>query len=323
MSFDYTLFLRGALPYDVRLRFKILPPLFYSERTRTMEYRQLGSSDLKVSALGFGAWGIGGAPFWNNEGDAASTRAILKAFDLGINFFDTAPVYGFGHSEELLGKALKPVRGKIILATKCGLRWEKESIGSIQKIATRKSIFEEIDRSLSRLQTDRIDLYQVHWPDADTPQEETMEALLALREQGKIRHIGVSNYTVEQMRECLTFGPIVSLQPEYSLLQRCIEKATVPFCLKNKIGIIAYSPLASGVLTGKYDETTRFKDWRSKGILGEFTGEAFVNNIAKVNRLKEVAGAAGKTCAQTAINWAIHQPGLTTALIGVKNERQM
>ncbi|MFQ5672491.1 MAG: aldo/keto reductase [Nitrospinales bacterium] len=288
-----------------------------------MEYRQLGNSDLEVSALGFGSWGIGGAPFWNNEGDAASTRAIRKAFDLGINFFDTAPVYGFGHSEELLGKALKPVRDKVILATKCGLRWEKKALGSIQKIATKKSILEEIDQSLARLQTDRIDLYQVHWPDAGTPQEETMDALLTLREQGKIRHIGVSNYTVGMMEECLKFGPLVSLQPEYSLLQRSIEKATVPFCLKNNIGIIAYSPLASGVLTGKYDANTRFKDWRSKGILGEFTGEAFANNIARVNRLKEVADAAGKTCAQVAINWAIHQPGLTTALIGVKNERQM
>jgi len=288
-----------------------------------MEYRQLGNSDLKVSALGFGSWGIGGAPFWSNEGDTASTRAIRKAFDLGINFFDTAPVYGFGHSEELLGKALKPVRDEIILATKCGLRWEKKALGSIQKIATRKSIFEEIDQSLTRLQTDRIDLYQVHWPDVNTPQEETMEALLALREQGKIRHIGVSNYTVDMMAECLPFGPIVSLQPEYSLLQRAIEKATVPFCRKNNIGIIAYSPLASGVLTGKYDENTRFKDWRGKGILGEFTGEAFTNNIVKVNQLKDIANTAGKTCAQMAINWAIHQPGLTTALIGVKNERQM
>ncbi|QPJ60597.1 MAG: aldo/keto reductase [Candidatus Nitronauta litoralis] len=288
-----------------------------------MEYRKLGSSDLKVSVIGYGAWGIGGAPFWSTEGDHASLSSIKKAFDLGVNFFDTAPVYGFGHSERLIGQALKPVRDKVIIATKCGLLWDKEQLGSIKKVAKADSIFKEIDQSLERLGTDYIDLYQVHWPDVDTPQEETMQALLKIQEQGKIRHIGVSNYSVQQMEECLKVGPIVSLQPEYSLLQRKIENETVPFCLENDIGIIAYSPLASGVLTGKYDKSTRFKDWRGKGILGEFTGEAFVRNIQKVDRLKEIAGDLGKTCGQTAINWVLQQPGLATALVGVKNPRQM
>jgi aryl-alcohol dehydrogenase-like predicted oxidoreductase len=288
-----------------------------------MEYRKLGSSDLEVSVIGFGAWGIGGAPFWSSEGDDPSARSIMKAFDLGVNFFDTAPVYGFGHSETLLGKTLKHVREKIILATKCGLRWEKEALGSITKDASRSSIFEEIDLSLKRLDTDYIDLYQVHWPDVNTPQQETMEALLKIKEQGKIRHIGVSNYSVEQMRECLKVGPIVSLQPEYSLLQRSIEKEAVPFCVSNQIGIIAYSPLASGVLTGKYDQQTRFKDWRSKGIIGTFEGEGYERNIDKVDQLKEIATAMGKTCGQVAINWVIRQKGLTTALVGVKNPKQV
>jgi len=211
----------------------------------------------------------------------------------------------------------------VIVATKCGLVWEKEQLGSLRKVASHKSIMEEIDRSLARLQTDWIDLYQVHWPDENTPQEETMKALIKLKEQGKIRHIGVSNYSASQMKECLKYAPLVSLQPEYSLLQRSIEKESVPFCLENDIGIIAYSPLASGVLTGKYSKTTRFKDWRSKGIIGVFTGDGFERNIAKVDRLKEVAGATGKSCAQLAINWAVRQPGLTTALVGVKNERQV
>lgn len=288
-----------------------------------MEYRKLGGSDLEISAVGFGAWGIGGEPFWKSEGDAASTRAIGKAYDLGINFFDTAPVYGFGRSENILGKALKPIRDKVILATKCGLVWEKEQMGSIRKVASHQSIMEEVDRSLKRLQTDWIDLYQVHWPDVDTQQEETMGALIKLQEQGKIRHIGVSNYSVEQMKECLKYAPIVSLQPEYNLLQRSIERETVPYCLENNIGIIAYSPLASGVLTGKYDKTTRFKDWRSKGIIGVFTGEGFVRNIAKVDRLKEVAESTGRSCGHLAINWAISQPGLTAALVGVKNAHQV
>ena len=288
-----------------------------------MEYRKLGDSDLNVSVIGFGAWGIGGAPFWSTEGDHPSCKAILKAFDLGINFFDTAPVYGFGHSEELLGKTLKPVRDQVLLATKCGLVWDKEQLGSIAKNAKKDSILKEIDQSLRRLQTDVIDLYQVHWPDVETPQEETMETLLEIQKQGKIRHIGVSNYSVQQMQACLKVGNIVSLQPEYSLLERSIEQETVPFCIENKIGIIAYSPLASGVLTGKYDKSTRFKDWRSKGIIGTFTGEGYEKNIDKVDALKKVANDAGKTCGQTAINWVTRQPGLTTALVGVKNENQM
>jgi len=288
-----------------------------------MEYRKLGDSDLEVSVIGFGAWGIGGAPFWSTEGDHPSCKAILKAFDLGVNFFDTAPVYGFGHSEELLGKTLKPMRDKVILATKCGLVWDKEQLGAISKNTKRDSILNEIEQSLRRLQTDVIDLYQVHWPDVDTPQEETMEALLEIQAQGKIRHIGVSNYSVEQMKECQQFGNIVSLQPEYSLLERSIEKETVPFCQENQIGIIAYSPLSSGVLTGKYDKATRFKDWRSKGIIGTFTGEGYEKNIDKVDRLKALAKADGKTCGQMAINWVTRQPGLTTALVGVKNENQI
>jgi aryl-alcohol dehydrogenase-like predicted oxidoreductase len=288
-----------------------------------MEYRKLGSSDLKVSVIGFGAWGIGGAPFWSSEGDHPSLKAIKKAFDLGVNFFDTAPVYGFGRSESLIGKALKPVRDQVILATKCGLRWDKEELGSISKVATRESIMEEIDQSLKRLDTDVIDLYQVHWPDGKTPHEETMETLLKIREQGKIRYIGVSNYSVQQMQDCLKTGPLVSLQPEYSLLQRAIEKEAVPFCLIHDIGVIAYSPLASGVLTGKYDRDTKFKDWRSKGIIGQFTGEGYVRNIEKVERLKIIADTEGKTCGQMAVNWVIRQPGVASALVGVKNGRQV
>jgi len=288
-----------------------------------MEYRKLGDSDLEVSVIGFGAWGIGGAPFWSTEGDHPSCKAILKAFDLGINFFDTAPVYGFGHSEELLGKTLKSVRDKVILATKCGLVWDREQLGAISKNAQRGSILNEVEQSLRRLQTDVIDLYQVHWPDVNTTQEETMETLLEIQAQGKIRYIGVSNYSVEQMKECLKVGNLVSLQPEYSLLARSIEKETVPFCLQNQIGIIAYSPLSSGVLTGKYDKSTRFKDWRSKGIIGAFTGEGYENNINKVDRLKALAEADGKTCCHMAINWVTRQPGMTTALVGVKNKSQV
>ena len=248
---------------------------------------------------------------------------MYRSFDQGINFFDTAPVYGFGHSEKLIGKALKSVRDKVILATKCGLRWDKESLGSLRKDASRKSILEEIDQSLKRLGTDWIDLYQVHWPDAETSQQETMETLLEIQEQGKIRFIGVSNYSAEQIKECLQYAKVVSLQPEFSLLAREIEKETIPLCIENNIGIVAYSPLASGVLTGKYDKDTKFTDWRSKGIIGTFTGDGFVENIKKVDQLKAIALEEGKTCGQVAINWVLRQPGLATALVGVKNSEQM
>ncbi len=288
-----------------------------------MEYRVLGKSGLNVSVIGFGAWGIGGSPFWSNEGDVVSERAIMKAYDLGVNFFDTAPVYGFGHSEELIGKTLKPFRDNVIYATKCGLRWEKQSLGSITKNARRKSILEEIDQSLKRLNTDHIDLYQVHWPDVETPQDETMETLLKIQEQGKIKVIGVSNYSVDQMKTIMKSGRIESLQPDYSLLNRSVEKDIVPYCSENNIGIIAYSPLASGLLTGKYGKHTKFSDWRGKGIIGCFSGPLFERNMEKIDKLKVMGNSIGKTCGQMAINWLLAQPGLTTALLGVKNEQQV
>ncbi len=288
-----------------------------------MEYRILGKTDLSVSTIGYGAWGIGGEPFWKTEGEENSTRSIEKAIDLGINFFDTAPVYGFGYSEELLGKALDSKRKDVIIATKCGLRWGREELKAIEKRATRESILEEIDLSLKRLRTDCIDLYQVHWPDESTPIEETMDTLLQIQEAGKIRYIGVSNYSVDQMKESLKYGQIVSLQPMYSMLEREIEKEILPFCVENDIGIICYSPLASGVLTGKYNENTKFEDWRGKGIIGNFTGDVFVSHIKKVKEIAKIAQKHGKTTAQLAINWLLHQRGVTTAIVGVKNPNQV
>jgi aryl-alcohol dehydrogenase-like predicted oxidoreductase len=288
-----------------------------------MEYRQLGKSDLNISAIGYGAWGIGGEPFWNTEGEENSIRSIKKAIDLGINFYDTAPVYGFGYSEELLGKALQSKRKDVIIATKCGMVWKKEELKAIRKRATRESILEEIELSLKRLRTDYIDLYQVHWPDENTPIEETMATLLDIQNTGKIRYIGVSNFSVDQMEECLKYGQIVSLQPMYSMLERDIEKDRLPFCIDNNIGIICYSPLASGVLTGKYDENTRFEDWRGQGIIGNFTGDVYVSHIKKVKELTKIAQKHGKTLAQLAINWLLHQKGVTTAIVGVKNPSQV
>ena len=285
-----------------------------------MEYRKLGKTDINVSAIGFGAWGIGGTPFWETEGDTVSERAILRAFELGVNFYDTAPVYGFGHSEKLIGKALKPVRDQVILATKCGLRWQKEDFSGIRRNCSRESIVKEVDWSLQRLQTDIIDLYQIHWPDNTTSHEESMDALLELQKAGKIRHFGVSNYSLEQIQACLRYAPIVSLQIDYNLLQRSIEREVLPFCRKREIAILAYSPLASGVLCGKYDKDTRFTDWRGRNSLGQFTGEAFEKNVAKVQKLRQLSEKIDKSCTHLAISWVLNQPGVTSALVGVKND---
>ena len=286
-----------------------------------MEKRKLGKSDLEVSAIGYGAWGIGGLPFWTNEGDEISLRSIKRAIDFGINFFDTAPVYGFGHSETIIGTALKSVRDSVVLATKCGLRWDREEVSSIRRDCSRKSIREEIDQSLRRLQTDRIDLYQVHWPDFNTEQKETMEALLELQMEEKIRHIGVSNYSLEQLSESLKYASVVSIQSEYSLLERDLEKEIIPFCIDHQIGVLAYSPLGSGILTGKYDQNSRFKDWRKRG--GNFSGKKLKEKISKVERLKQLSRKIGKSCSQVAINWVSNKAGISLALVGVKNAAQV
>ncbi len=288
-----------------------------------MEYRTLGQSDLKASVIGFGAWGVGGKPFWKDKGEEESIKAIKHAFEMGINFFDTAPIYGFGYSERLIGKALGDNRNNVVLATKCGLRWEKEELGTVSRISSRKSIMEEIDMSLERLGTDYIDLYQVHWPDENTPLQETMEALMEIKAAGKIRHIGVSNFSVDQIKECLKYGEVVSLQPMYNMVERDIEKETVPFCVENNIGIIAYSPLASGVLTGKYNENTKFDDWRGKGIIGHFTDDVYRSNIEKIKKITKIAEGLGRPMRQLAINWVVYQKGVATAIVGVKSSDQI
>ena len=288
-----------------------------------MDYRVLGSSELNVSRIGFGSWGIGGPPFWTNEGDMVSQKTILRAFDLGINFFDTAPVYGFGHAEELIGKTLRSKRSKVILATKCGLRWEQKDFGGIRRDCTKISIKKEINWSLKRLQTDYIDLYQVHWPDDKIPQQETAETLLELQNEGKIRYFGVSNYSFDQVKECFVHAPIVSIQNEYNLLQRNVEIELRDFCVNQKIGILAYSPLASGILTGKFHKNSVFEDWRKNKKAQQFRGQKFSENINKAEKLKRLAVKSQVTCSQIAINWILNQEGITAALVGVKNEDQL
>ena len=281
----------------------------------------MGKSGLKITPYCLGLWGVGGPPFWHHKDDEAAIKTMQKAFDLGINFFDTAPAYGCGHSEELVAKALKNHYHEITVATKVGVRWDEKQ--NFTRTSTRKSILEEIDLSLKRLDTDCIDLYQVHWPDPATPIQEIFETLTELQQAGKIRHIGVSNHNIEQMTEALKYATIVSLQPRFNLFDRSIETKVADFCIKNKIGIIAYSPLASGILTGKYTKDSKFTDWRSRGASPHFKKGTYEQLIEKTDKLKEYAGNKGKTIIELALAWVMAKPGIAAAIGGANTPEQI
>jgi aryl-alcohol dehydrogenase-like predicted oxidoreductase len=296
-----------------------------------MEYRKLGDSDLKLSAIGFGCWAMGGG--WGQTDDRESIAAARRALDLGINFFDTADIYGFGHSEKVLAEALGSRRKDVIIATKVGLAWDEH--GCLFRSSTRHHIMNAVEASLKRLKTDYIDLYQVHWPDYHTPFEITMRALDDLVRTGKVRYVGVSNFNVKQMKECMKIRPIHSLQPPYNMLMRDIEKDLIPFCRRNGIGVIAYGPLAYGLLTGKFTKDTRFpkSDWRSGELFPDpgdwqphidlFHGKQFRRNLKIVERLKKIADRLGKSPGQLAIVWVLSNPAITSALVGAKRPSQL
>jgi aryl-alcohol dehydrogenase-like predicted oxidoreductase len=286
-----------------------------------MEKRRLGNSNLMASVIGFGAWAAGKAG-WENVDEREIMEAIQTAYDHGVNFFDTAPFYGFGESERILGKTLKPVRDKVIIATKFGLVWNEK--GDFVKDVSRKNILREIDQSLKNLNTDYIDLYQVHWPDDQTPIEETMETLNELVEKGKIRYIGVSNFSVEQMEEARKYANVVSLQSLYNLLQRDVEKAEYPYTEKNEMGFIPYSPLAQGLLTGKFNtQTTLPPDDVRRQFNPLFQEGRFEENLKKVEKIRTVAERYNKPTAQVAVNWLLAKPAVTTVITGAKNKEQI
>jgi len=285
-----------------------------------MEKRELGKSGISVGVIGLGCWAMGGA-VWGPADDEASVRAIHRALDLGINFLDTAPFYGLGHSEEIVGKAIKGRRDEVILATKCGLKWDENA--QITFDSSPKRILEEVADSLRRLQVDCIDLYQIHRPDPDTPFAESTAVLVELQKQGKIRSIGVSNYNAAQMQETMKHCRLDSLQPPYNLFQRGIEAEILPFCRKNEIGIVAYGPMYQGLLTGKYffDETRPADSLRRRHR--ELQGDRFHINRDALLKLKEFADAHGKTLGQLAINWVISRPGVTAAICGARTPEQV
>ncbi|MDY6914619.1 MAG: aldo/keto reductase [Planctomycetota bacterium] len=311
-----------------------------------MEHRQLGSSNVEVSVITFGAWAIGGWA-WGAQDENDALAAMDTAIDMGVTSIDTAPVYGFGLSEEFVGRAVAGKRDKVQILTKYGMRWDSD-VGTvrwdtsdvngnpitIRRNARKDSVIEECENSLKRLGTDYIDLFQCHWRDESVPVEETMEAMNILLNAGKIRAAGVSNFSVQDMDAARLVTPIASNQPPYSMINRGIEKdlptrpgsagqaGILPYCQEHNIGILAYSPLQRGLLTGKITENYQFGEGDHRPQNAFFRPE----NVRKINaflaEIRPIAEAHNATLAQLAINWTIHRPGITVALVGARNAKQ-
>jgi len=293
-------------------------------------------TDIKITPLTFGAWAIGGW-FWGGAEENESIKAIETAIDLGMSTIDTAPVYGFGQSEEFVGKAIKGKRDKVEILTKFGLRWDvvtphlhfentRDNSGkeiSIYRLGTKESVIKECEDCLLRLGTDYIDLFQQHWPDNYTPVEETMEALDILKTQGKIRAGGVSNYSAQQMGMAEKYFPLASNQVPYSMVSRDIEEELIPYCIENNKAIICYSPLQRGILTGKITSDYKFGEGDHRPLT-PFYQEP---NLSKTNlflkEIKPIAIAKNATLAQLVINWTLNQPGITCVLVGARNKKQV
>jgi aryl-alcohol dehydrogenase-like predicted oxidoreductase len=286
-----------------------------------MEYIRLGTSDLNVSRIGLGTWAIGGWA-WGGTDRAQAVRAIRHALDQGINLIDTAPVYGMGLSEEIVGEAVaEHGRDQVIIATKVGLEWNDE--GRVWRNSSRDRVFREVEDSLRRLRTDYIDLYQVHWPDPEVPIEETAESLHRLYQDGKIRAIGVSNYSPEQMDIWRQAAPLHSNQPRLNLFQTEELDTTFRYCAEHQIGTLTWGTLAHGMLTGKFTPDTTFPkdDFRHHSPM--FQGEHFRQYLSAVDELKKLAEEKGKTVTQLAIRWALQQTGVSVALWGARRPEQL
>jgi len=267
---------------------------------------------------------------WGGTDAQKSVRSIHASLDAGVNFIDTAPAYGLGHSERIVGEAIRGRRDKVILATKCGLVWHTtkgtffvDQNGSrIHRHLGAESIRYEVEQSLRRLETDYIDLYQTHWQDPTTPIEETMGTLLDLKRQGKIRAIGVSNCTVDQVRQYRSIGPVDAAQEKYSMLHRDLEREYLPYCAENHIAVLAYSPLANGLLTGKVDPERTFPEDDLRSHNPMFSRESRIRVREMLDRMQPAARKYSLTDGQLAIAWALAQPGITHALVGARDEGQ-
>ena len=289
--------------------------------------KQLGRSDLRITSVGFGSWAVGG-PWqfgWSAQNDDDSIAAIHRALELGINWIDTAAIYGLGHSEEVVAKALAGCPGaRPYVFTKCGMIWDKD--GKVDYSLKADSIRRECESSLRRLQVDVIDLYQIHWPADDAAEtDEGWTELAKLQQEGKVRWIGASNFSAEELRRAQAIAPVTSLQPPYSLIKRDIEAEVLPMCQRENIGVIVYSPMASGLLTGAMTRERAAKlpddDWRKKNA--EFQEPKLAQNLQLVERLRAVGQRHGYTPGQVAIAWTLRQPAVTGAIVGARNAKQV
>ncbi|MBP7558412.1 MAG: aldo/keto reductase [Chitinophagaceae bacterium] len=300
-----------------------------------MEYRKLGNADLQLSVITFGAWAAGGW-MWGGTERRDAIEAIRASWDMGVTSIDTAPIYGQGESEEIVGEAIKGLqRDKVQIITKFGMRWDlakgdfafhsRNNQGQeidIYKYAGKESIIKECEDSLRRLGTDYIDLYQIHWPDVTTPIQESMEAVAQLMSQGKVRHAGVCNYNEIQMEEALKYVPLVSDQVPYSMVKRQIETAVVPFCLQHGLSILAYSPLERGLLTGKMQPGHQFAAGDHRAGIHFFSPENLARTNAFLDKLRPLAKEKNASISQLVLRWTVEQPGITIALAGARNKEQ-
>jgi aryl-alcohol dehydrogenase-like predicted oxidoreductase len=291
-----------------------------------MKTRQLGNTDLHITPIGFGSWAVGGGGYqfgWGPQDDGQSIAAINHALDLGINWIDTAAVYGLGHAEEVVARALKDRSERPYIFTKCGRVWDDR--GEITGSLKAQSIRRECENSLRRLQTDVIDLYQIHWPDPDPEIEEGWATMAELKKEGKVRYIGVSNFNINQMRRAMEIAPINSLQPPFSLIESKIRKDILPFCQEHNIGVIVYSPMASGLLTGSMTRERIANlpddDWRKRDP--EFQQPRLSRNLELVEKLNEIAFMHNVTPGVVAIAWTLQHPGVTGAIVGARRPEQV
>ena len=291
-----------------------------------MQKRKLGNSDLHITTIGVGAWAMGGGGWdfgWGPQQDAESVAAIHAALDAGMNWIDTAAVYGLGHAEEVVARALEGRSEGPLVFTKCGIVWGAER--KLSRALRRASLARECEASLRRLKREQIDLYQIHWPDPDPDIEEGWMELARLKEQGKVRWIGVSNFDAEQMKRAAAIAPLTSLQPPYSLLHRAVEESILPCALENGIGVIVYSPMASGLLSGAMTRERIAKmpadDWRARSP--NFREPLLSRNLRLACLLREMGARHGRTAGEVAIAWTLRHPAVTAAIVGVRNAGQV
>ncbi len=291
-----------------------------------MQKRELGNTGMQITPVGFGSWAIGGDNWqfgWGAQDDGDAIAAIERAVGLGINWIDTAAVYGLGHSEELVAKAVAGMKNRPWIFTKCSLVWDaRRQMGNSLKA---DSIRRECEGSLKRLKVDAIDLYQIHWPNPDVDLEEGWQEMARLKEEGLVRHIGVSNFSVDQLRRIIPIAPVSTLQPPYSMLRPAIEQTLLPFCLEQNIGVIVYSPMLSGMLSGAMtrERAANFSadDWRRNNK--EFQEPRLSANLELVELLKRIGAPHGRSAGEVAIAWTLRHPAVTGAIVGGRNAAQV